>query len=71
MYMNIREHRGEPGRMITLKYKQKIIIAYYNKQKLQRVIAQELGLNRRTMAKYIKDYGRKRTQLMAAGGVYQ
>jgi len=50
--------------MITLNQKQKIIIAYHNKQKSQRAIARELGLNRRTVARYIKDYERKRTQLM-------
>ena len=51
--------------MITLNQKQKIIIAYHNKQKSQRAIARELGLNRRTVARYIKDYDRKRTQLLA------
>lgn len=50
--------------MITLNQKQKIIIAYHNKQKSQRAIARELGLNRRTVARYIKDYDRKRTQLL-------
>lgn len=44
--------------------KQKIIIAYHNKKKSQRVIAQELGLNRRTIARYIKDYEMKRNQLL-------
>jgi len=51
--------------MITLNQKQKIIIAYHNKQKSQRVIAREVGLNRRTVARYIKDYDQKRAQLMA------
>lgn len=51
--------------MITLNQKQKIIIAYHNRQKSQRAIARELGLNRRTVARYIKDYYRKRTQLLA------
>lgn len=51
--------------MIKLNQKQKIIIAYHNKQKSQRAIARELGLNRRTVARYIKDYDRKRTQLLA------
>ncbi len=45
--------------------KQKIIIAYHNKQKSQRAIAMELGLNRRTVARYIKDYDQKRAKLMA------
>jgi len=51
--------------MITLNQKQKIIIAYHNKNKSQRMISRELGLNRRTVARYIKDYEKKRTQLLA------
>jgi transposase-like protein len=51
--------------MITLNQKQKIIIAYYRKNKSQRRIAREVGLNRRTVARYIKDYDQKRTQLLA------
>jgi DNA-binding transcriptional regulator LsrR (DeoR family) len=51
--------------IITLNQKQKIIIAYHNKQKSQRVIAQELGLNRRTVARHIKNYDQKRAELMA------
>jgi transposase-like protein len=51
--------------MITLNQKQKIIIAYHNKQKSHRVIARELGLNRRTVARYIKDYDQKRAELLA------
>lgn len=51
--------------MIKLIEKQKIIIAYHNKQKSQRTIAREVGLNRRTVARYIKDYERKRNQLLA------
>ena len=45
--------------------KQKIIIAYHNKNKSQRTIARDLGLNRRTVARYLKDYEMKRTQLLA------
>ena len=51
--------------MITLNQKQKIIIAYHNKNKSQRIISRELGLNRRTVARYIKDYDQKRAKLMA------
>jgi transposase/predicted transcriptional regulator len=51
--------------MITLIKKQKIIIAYHSKKKSQRRIARDLGLNRRTVARYIKDYDRKRNQLLA------
>ena len=46
--------------------KQKIIIAYHNKKKSQRAIARDSGLNRRTVARYIKGYNRKRAELMAA-----
>jgi len=52
--------------MITLIEKQKIIIAYHNKKKSQRTIARDLGLNRRTVARYIKDYNRKKARLLAA-----
>lgn len=45
--------------------KQKIIIAYYRKKKSQRMIAREAGLNRRTVARYIKDYDQKKAQLLA------
>lgn len=50
--------------MIKLIEKQKIIIAYYNMKKSQRTIAQEFGLNRRTVARYIRDYEQKREQLL-------
>lgn len=40
------------------------MITLNQKQKSQRAIARELGLNRRTVARYIKDYDRKRTQLL-------
>jgi len=43
--------------------KQKIIIAYFRKGKSQRQIAREMGLNRRTIAKYVKDYETKKTRL--------
>lgn len=46
--------------------KQKMIIAYHNKKKSQRTIAREVGLNRRTVARYLKDYEKKRSQLRAA-----
>jgi len=41
------------------------IIAYYRDKKSQRIIAREIGLNRRTVARYIKDYEKKRAELMA------
>jgi len=55
---------GGTRRMIKLIEKQKIIIAYHNQKKSQRTIARDLGLNRRTVAKYIKDYERKKIQLL-------
>jgi len=52
--------------MITLNQKQKIIIAYDRDKKSQRSIAWDVGLNRKTVARYIKDYHQKRAKLMAA-----
>lgn len=49
--------------MIKLIEKQKIIIAYFQKGKSQRQIAREMGLNRRTITKYIKDYETKKAKL--------
>ena len=49
--------------MINLIEKQKIIISHFQKGKSQRQIARQMGLNRRTIAKYIKDYERKKAQL--------
>ena len=49
--------------MIKLIEKQKIIITYLRKGKSQRQIAREMGLNRRTVAKYVKDYETKKAQL--------
>ena len=49
--------------MIKLIEKQKIIITYFQKGKSQRQIAREMDLNRRTVAKYVKGYETKKTQL--------
>jgi len=49
--------------MIKLIEKQKIIISHFQKGKSQRQIARQMGLNRRTIAKYIKDYERKKAKL--------
>jgi DNA-binding CsgD family transcriptional regulator len=54
---------GGKGRMIKLIEKQKIIIAYFREGKSQRQIARQMGLNRRTITKYIKDYETKKAQL--------
>jgi len=54
--------------MIKLIEKQKIIITYLRKGKSQRQIAREMGLNRRTVAKYVKDYETKKAQLTGFKG---
>ena len=54
--------------MIKLIEKQKIIITYFRKGKSQRQIAREMGLNRRTITKYIKDYETKKVQLTDSKG---
>jgi len=55
-------------RMINLIEKQKIIISHFQKGKSQRKIAREMGLNRRTITKYVKDYERKKTRLTDSKG---
>ena len=54
--------------MINLIEKQKIIISHFQKGKSQRQIARQMGLNRRTIAKYIKDYERKKSKLTDSKG---
>ncbi|MBA7527364.1 hypothetical protein ES705_19540 [subsurface metagenome] len=54
--------------MIKLIEKQKIIITYLRKGKSQRQIARKMGLNRRTIAKYVKDYERKKAKLIDSKG---
>ncbi len=54
--------------MIKLIEKQKIIISHYLKEKSQRQIAQDLYINRRTVAKYIKGYETKKAQLTDSKG---
>jgi len=49
--------------MINLIEKQKIIISHFQKGKSHRQIARQMGLNRRTIAKYIKDYERKKAKI--------
>lgn len=49
--------------MIKLIEKQKIIISHYREGKSQRQIERELGINRRTIRKYIKDYEDKKAKL--------
>jgi len=59
---------GGKRRMIKLIEKQKIIITYLRKGKSQRQIAREMNLNRRTIAKYIKDYETKKARLTGSKG---
>jgi len=54
--------------MIKLIEKQKIIITHLQKGKSQRQIAREMELNRRTVAKYVKDYERKKVKLTDSKG---
>jgi len=54
--------------MIKLIEKQKIIISHFQKGKSQRKIAREMNLNRRTIAKYVKDYERKKAKLIDSKG---
>jgi len=54
--------------MIKLIEKQKIIISHFQKGVSQREIAREMSLNRRTIAKYIKDYERKKAKLTDSKG---
>ena len=54
--------------MIKLIEKQKIIISHFQKGKSQRQIAREIGLNRRTIAKYVKDYEGKKAKLIDSKG---
>jgi len=49
--------------MIKLIEKQKIIISHFQKGKSQRQIAREMGINRRTITKYVKDYEGKKHSL--------
>ncbi len=56
--------------MIKLIEKQKIIISHYRKGKSQRQIERELGINRRTVGKYIKDYEDKKAKLVNSKSNY-
>lgn len=56
--------------MIKLIEKQKIIISHYREGKSQRQIERELGINRRTVGKYIKDYEDKKAKLVNSKSNY-
>ena len=50
--------------MITLLKKQQIIIAAFNDGKSQRQISKEIGLNRKTVRKYINQYAKAKRELL-------
>jgi len=54
--------------MIKLIDKQKIIISYYREGKTQRQIARELGVNRKTIRRYIREYEKKKNILTSSKG---
>jgi len=49
--------------MIKLIDKQKIIISYYREGRTQRQIAREVGVNRKTIRRYIREYEKKKNIL--------
>lgn len=50
--------------MISLNQKQKIIIGAYIEGKSQRAIAREVGIDRKTVRKYIRSYEEQRQKLL-------
>lgn len=54
----------EVGEFINLLHKQQIIISAYLEGKSYRSIAKEIGINRKTIAKYVKEYEDARKQLL-------
>jgi len=48
--------------------KQKIIISYYREGKTQRQIAREVGVNRKTIRRYIREYEKKKNILACSKG---
>jgi len=54
--------------MIKWIEKLKIIISHYREGKSQKQIEREIGINRRTIRKYIKGYETKKTQLTDSKG---
>lgn len=53
--------------MITLMQKQEIIISYFREGKFQWDIHRETGIVRKTIRKYIKEYERKKQELLNSG----
>ena len=54
--------------MIKLIDKQKIIISYYREGRTQRQIAREVGINRKTIRRYIREYEKKKNILTRSKG---
>jgi len=54
--------------MIRLIDKQKIIISYYREGKTQRQIKREIGINRKTIRRYIREYEEKKNILIGSKG---
>jgi len=54
--------------MIKLIDKQKIIISYYREGRTQRQIAREIGVNRKTIRRYIREYEKKKDILTRSKG---
>ncbi|PTQ55085.1 MAG: Mobile element protein [Candidatus Carbobacillus altaicus] len=55
--------------MIQLIQKQNILIMHYREGKSQREIARITGIDRKTVAKYIKQYEQQRKELEQSGNL--
>ncbi len=55
--------------LIKLSQKQQIIIAAYLENKAKKTIARELGVNVKTVRKYIEEYEASRQKLLDAGTI--
>ena len=63
---------GEFGEMIELKKKQEVLLMYFREGKSQREIARVIGIDRKTIRKYIKEYEKKKTEIEQCGdGVHK
>ncbi len=52
--------------MITLMNKHAIILAVIRDQKSQRQVAREMGISRKTISKYLREYEAKKNQILLA-----
>jgi DNA-binding transcriptional regulator LsrR (DeoR family) len=53
--------------MIDLKKKQEVLLMYLMEGKSQREIARRIGIDRKTVSKYIKEYENKKVELEKQG----